>query len=148
MSDLAELLKAAVLDRYGANELANHYRAFDTICSATEDRQDAVIRLLEDHAIDLMLVIGGYNSSNTANLARICAGRVPTYHMADNDCLVSADEIRHKPVGVKTETTTRGWFPAGGPVAVGLTAGASTPDNSVGAAILKLEYFSSSPGVR
>jgi 4-hydroxy-3-methylbut-2-enyl diphosphate reductase len=63
--------------------------------------------------------------------------------VADNDCLVSAHEIRHKPVGVKSETTTRGWFPTAGPVAVGLTAGASTPDNSVGDAILKLESFAS-----
>jgi 4-hydroxy-3-methylbut-2-enyl diphosphate reductase len=86
-------------------------------------------------------VIGGYNSSNTANLARICAARVPTYHVADNDCLVSADEIRHKLVGAKAEQTTRGWLPARGAVAVGLTAGASTPDNSVGTAILTLEGF-------
>ena len=141
--EVAEMFRASMLDRYGAGELANHYRAFDTICSATQDRQDAVTRLLDDQPIDLMLVIGGYNSSNTTNLARICAGRVPTYHVADNDCLVSANEIRHKPVDLKTETTTRGWFPVGGAVTIGLTAGASTPDNSVGAAILKLEAFAS-----
>jgi 4-hydroxy-3-methylbut-2-en-1-yl diphosphate reductase len=145
--DIAELFRSAVLDRYGEGELAHHYRAFDTICSATQDRQDAVIRLLADFPVDLMIVIGGYNSSNTANLARICANRVPTYHVADNDCLVSADEIRHKAVGVKTETTTRGWLPSAGPVTIGLTAGASTPDNSVGTAILKLEAFASSGAV-
>ena len=141
--EVAGMFKASMLERYGADELANHYRAFDTICSATQDRQDAVTRLLDGQPVDLMLVIGGYNSSNTTNLARICASRVPTYHVADDDCLVSADEIRHKPVGMKTETTTRGWFPAEGAVTIGLTAGASTPDNSVGAAILKLASFAS-----
>ena len=50
-----------------------------------------------------MIVIGGYNSSNTCNLARICAERLPTYHIADPEGLVSADEIRHKPVGGKHE---------------------------------------------
>jgi 4-hydroxy-3-methylbut-2-en-1-yl diphosphate reductase len=88
-----------------------------------------------------MIVIGGYNSSNTANLARICAGSRPTYHIADPDGLVSAREIRHRPVGTKAETTARDWLPAGGDVSVGLTSGASTPDNLVGAAILKLAEF-------
>ena len=88
-----------------------------------------------------MIVIGGYNSSNTCNLARICAASRPTFHIADPECLVSADEIRHRPVGSKTETRATGWLPAGGAVAVGLTSGASTPDNLVGAAIAKLEAF-------
>ena len=65
------------------------FRAFDTICSATQERQDAVIQLLEQEALDLMLVIGGYNSSNTCNLARICDARLPTYHIAEPDCLLS-----------------------------------------------------------
>jgi len=124
-----------------AYALADHFRAFDTICSATQDRQDAVVQLLKDCAVDLMVVIGGYNSSNTLNLAKICADRVPTYHVADDDCLVSADEIRHRPVDQKAETATRGWLPPQGPVCVGLTAGASTPDNLVGATILKISAF-------
>ena len=78
---------------------ATHFRAFDTICSATQERQDAVNTLLDGFPLDLMMVVGGYNSSNTCNLARICAERVPTYHIAEPDGLVSADEIRHSPVG-------------------------------------------------
>jgi 4-hydroxy-3-methylbut-2-enyl diphosphate reductase len=88
-----------------------------------------------------MIVIGGYNSSNTCNLARICAERCPTFHIADPDCLVSAESIRHRPVGAKAETTTTGWLPATGAVTVGLTSGASTPDNLVGAAVEKLAGF-------
>jgi 4-hydroxy-3-methylbut-2-enyl diphosphate reductase len=89
-----------------------------------------------------MLVIGGYNSSNTCNLARICAASVPTFHIADPDGLLSADEIRHRSVTDKSEIVSRGWLPAG-PVRVGLTSGASTPDNLVEIAVRKLEAFTS-----
>ena len=138
---VGEMLKAAMLDRWGADELPGHYQAFDTICSATQDRQDAVVALLKEHRLDLMLVIGGYNSSNTANLARICAASLPTFHVADPDCLLSASAIRHRPVGTKAEVQTTDWLPASGPVAVGVTSGASTPDNLVAVAIAKLSEF-------
>jgi 4-hydroxy-3-methylbut-2-en-1-yl diphosphate reductase len=142
--EIGEMIRQAMLDRYGEVELGQRYQAFDTICSATQDRQDAVVALLRDHPVDLMLVIGGYNSSNTANLARICAASRPTFHVADPDCLVSPDEIRHRPVGSKTEVTATGWLPRTGPLVVGLTSGASTPDNLVGAAVARLEAFSRS----
>ena len=91
--EIGEMLRAAMTDRYGEAALPHHFRAFDTICSATQERQDAVLALLDDtQPLDLMLVVGGYNSSNTCNLARICAERVPTFHIADPECLVSADE--------------------------------------------------------
>jgi 4-hydroxy-3-methylbut-2-enyl diphosphate reductase len=138
--EIGEMLKAAMLDRYGEQDRGVHFQAFDTICSATQDRQDAVVTLLRDTPVDLMVVIGGYNSSNTCNLARICAASRPTFHIADPDCLVSAAEIRHRPAGTKSEVTTRNWLPAG-PLSMGLTSGASTPDNLVGAAIAKLEAF-------
>ena len=94
-----------------------HFRAFDTICSATQERQDAVIALLDEQPLDLMLVVGGYNSSNTCNLARICADRVRTFHIADPDCLVSA---RRDPApaggrplddGRAAKSSTRDWLP-------------------------------------
>jgi 4-hydroxy-3-methylbut-2-en-1-yl diphosphate reductase len=138
---IGEMLKKAIADRYGEIQVHAHYEAFDTICSATQDRQDAVVRLLQEKPVDLMIVIGGYNSSNTANLARICAASKPTFHVADPECLVSPEEIRHRVVGEKHETTTRDWLPPAGPIVVGLTSGASTPDNLVGAAVAKLEAF-------
>ncbi len=139
--DVQTLLRAAMVDRYGEADLDKHLQSFDTICSATQDRQDAVVALLREAPVDLMLVIGGYNSSNTCNLARICAQSRPTFHVADPGCLVSREEIRHRPVGQKTEVTTQGWLPVAGPVSIGLTSGASTPDNLVGAAIRQLEAF-------
>jgi 4-hydroxy-3-methylbut-2-en-1-yl diphosphate reductase len=143
--EIGEMLKAAIVERFGEAHLAERFQAFDTICSATQDRQDAVVRLLEERPVDLMLVIGGYNSSNTANLARICAGSRPTFHIADPECLVSATEIHHRPIGTKAETTTSGWLPQTGSLSIGLTSGASTPDNLVGAAILKLAEFCGAP---
>jgi 4-hydroxy-3-methylbut-2-en-1-yl diphosphate reductase len=148
--EIGEMLKAAMVDRFGTEALPRHFRAFDTICSATQERQDAVIALLDERPLDLMLVVGGYNSSNTCNLARICAERVPTYHIADPDCLVSPDEVRHRPVGTPSTTASReqvtaGWLPPAGALAVGLTAGASTPNNIVGQVIEKLAQFAADP---
>ncbi len=139
--EIGEMFKEAVRDRYGDAELDAHYRAFDTICSATQDRQDAVIRLLAEQPLDVMVVIGGYNSSNTCNLAHICAEHVPTYHIADPSCLVSPTAIRHRPVGQKSEVETRGWLPASRPLRVGLTSGASTPDNLVEQVVRTLDAF-------
>jgi 4-hydroxy-3-methylbut-2-enyl diphosphate reductase len=139
--EIGEMLKTAMLARYGASELPAHFQAFDTICSATQDRQDAVVRLLGQQPVDLMLVIGGYNSSNTCNLASICAATRPTFHIADPTCLVSPAEIRHRSIGDGAEVTTHGWLPEDGPVTVGLTSGASTPDNLVGAAVDRLTEF-------
>jgi 4-hydroxy-3-methylbut-2-en-1-yl diphosphate reductase len=142
---VGEMFRAAIRERYGEAALTTHFRAFDTICSATQDRQDAIIELLDTVPLDLMIVIGGYNSSNTCNLARICDARVPTYHVADPNGLVSAHEIRHRSVTAKQEQVTAGWFPADGTAAVGLTSGASTPDNLVETVVRKLETFSHAP---
>ena len=143
---IGEMFRLAIIDRYGEEATAEHFRAFDTICSATQERQDAVIALLAEQPLDLMLVVGGYNSSNTCNLARICADRVRTYHIAEPDCLLSSQEIRHRPVGAPSTTASReelttGWLPTHGPLNIGLTAGASTPNNIVGQVIKKLEGF-------
>jgi 4-hydroxy-3-methylbut-2-enyl diphosphate reductase len=146
--EIGEMLRAAMVARYGAEKIETGFQAFDTICSATQDRQDAVVVLLNERRVDLMIVIGGYNSSNTCNLARICAATKPTFHIADPDCLVSLDEIRHRPVGQKTEAISKNWLPAAGAVAIGLTSGASTPDNLVGAAIDRLSAFTKTPDAR
>jgi 4-hydroxy-3-methylbut-2-enyl diphosphate reductase len=139
--EIGEMFRAAMRERYGDAEMAGRYRAFDTICSATQDRQDAVIRLLRDEQLDLMIVIGGYNSSNTCNLAHICANEIPTYHIAEPECLISRDVIRHKPVGRKSELETTGWLNPAGPLVVGLTSGASTPDNLVEQVVRRLDAF-------
>ena len=137
--EIGEMFRTAIRDRYGDKDLALRFRAFDTICSATQDRQDAVAALLDEQPLDLMIVVGGYNSSNTCNLARMCDPRVATYHIAAPDCLVSTSEIRHKPVGRKEERISAGWLPGRGSVRIGLTSGASTPDNLVDTVVRRLD---------
>jgi len=137
-----ELFRQAMVDRYGEAGMSARFRAFDTICSATQDRQDAVVNLLKEQTLDLMIVIGGYNSSNTCNLARICAEAVPTFHIADPECLESAEVIRHRPTGGKSETRSEEWLPRAGELSIGLTSGASTPDNQVGATVKRLAALS------
>ena len=122
--------------RYGKDALDEHFRSFDTICSATQERQDAVLDLIAE-PLDVMLVIGGYNSSNTANLARICATKLRTYHIADASCIEPADgSIRHKPVDERDERDERDWL--NGVRRIGLTAGASTPNNKIGEAVERI----------
>lgn len=131
-----ETLRQAMIDRHGPDGLDARFRAFDTICSATQERQDAVLEMLKDGGLDVMIVIGGYNSSNTQALARMCAPRVTTYYIDSPGC-VDGDTIRHRQVGATTETSTASWLPNGA-VRIGITAGASTPDSVVGETIERI----------
>ena len=135
--EIQEMLRQAMRDRHGEEGLRARFRAFDTICSATQDRQDAVLKMLAEGGLDVMVVIGGYNSSNTQALARICAERLPTFHIRGPEGLAGS-AIHHRPVGVhSTEVVAAAWLPAGR-VTVGLTAGASTPNNVVGEVVEKV----------
>jgi len=127
---IAEALREAIAVRHGAASLPERFRSFDTICSATQDRQDAILKMTKE-PLDLMLVIGGYNSSNTNHLVEISGQATSSYHIQNAECLVNADRIRHKPPGAAEEIETTGWLPAGRPI-VGITAGASTPNNKIG----------------
>jgi 4-hydroxy-3-methylbut-2-enyl diphosphate reductase len=134
--EIQEMIRRALADRYGVAEMENRFRAFDTICSATQDRQDSVLELIEKKP-DLMVVIGGYNSSNTSHLAALASRHVPTYHIEDAACILGADAIRHKPFGGPAETITRAWLPDH-PATIGLTAGASTPNNKIGEVVARI----------
>ncbi|HEX6039983.1 4-hydroxy-3-methylbut-2-enyl diphosphate reductase [Longimicrobium sp.] len=131
--------------RYGGEgyDAAAHFRSFDTICSATQERQDAVEKLVAgpDGPPDVMVVIGGYNSSNTHHLAVLCARHAVTFHVADADRIDPArGTIRFKPAGSPLdapEVEAEDWLPAG-PLVVGITAGASTPNVKIGEAVERL----------
>lgn len=124
---------------YGESHRAEHFRSFDTICSATQDRQDAVRELLQDPP-DVMVVVGGFNSSNTISLAALCGERVPTYHIADPDAIeVEANRVLYRRVGKEHfEETADPWLPVGAPLTIGITAGASTPNNKIEQAISRI----------
>ena len=134
---IAAELRESMTRRWGEAGLADHFRTFDTICSATQERQDAVITLIGE-PLDAMVVIGGYNSSNTTHLAAICAQKVPTYHIEDALCIdPDTGGIRHLPAGTTKETHQASWLPAG-PARIGVTAGASTPNNKIGEAVQRI----------
>ena len=133
---IANEVGKSLAKRYGADQLANHFRSFDTICSATQERQDAIIKLMQDPP-DIMIVIGGYNSSNTNHLAHLCREYTTTFHIADATCIdVETGTIRHKPelAADAPEVITGGWL-SPGHLSLGLTAGASTPNNKIGETI-------------
>jgi 4-hydroxy-3-methylbut-2-enyl diphosphate reductase len=120
---------------HGEEYAKANFRTFDTICSATQERQDAVVELLKE-PLDAMIVIGGYNSSNTLSLAALCSESVRTFHVEDADDIDPASRtIRHRPLGSKEEVEVAGWLPNTAPIRVGITAGASTPNNKIGEAV-------------
>ncbi len=129
-------IRAAMERRYGAAELPRHFRFFDTICGATQDRQDALEKLLKE-PMDLLLVIGGYNSSNTSHLAEMGEARLPTYFIKNASKMVSEKVICHYNQQLGREVETRDWMPPG-KLTVGITAGASCPNNLIEEAIRRL----------
>lgn len=133
--EIQEVLRKAVAERYGDAETDDHFRAFDTICSATEDRQRAVRDLIRE-GLDRIVVIGGYNSSNTGHLVEIARRTIPAYHIESAACILDGERIRAKPLGGEPRVET-GWLPAG-PQVIGITGGASTPDSVVGRAIERI----------
>jgi 4-hydroxy-3-methylbut-2-enyl diphosphate reductase len=123
------LLREAIIARDGT---AGNFRIFDTICGATQERQDALKELLVG-PLDLLLVVGGYNSSNTTHLAEMGVEKVPTYFIRNQECLESPELIRHFDLSRKEEISSRtSWLPiAGREALIGITAGASCPNNLI-----------------
>jgi 4-hydroxy-3-methylbut-2-en-1-yl diphosphate reductase len=120
-------IRAAIIARDGH---AANFRFFDTICGATQERQDALFQLL-DESLDLLIVVGGYNSSNTTHLAEIGERKLPTWFIRNAGCMVSTQEIRHFDIHKKQEVSTMGWLPSKPLLCVGVTAGASCPNNLI-----------------
>jgi 4-hydroxy-3-methylbut-2-enyl diphosphate reductase len=137
---IAEEVGAAIGRARGEAARAAEFRSFDTICSATQERQDAVRELLDTNGgVDVMVVIGGFNSSNTISLAALCAERVPTYHIETAGAInPEARTIHYRvPAIAHSEAGAADWLPTG-PVRVGITAGASTPNNKIGDVVARV----------
>ena len=128
--------RAVMEKKYGVDSIGNHFRFFDTICGATQDRQDALEKMLLEPP-NLLIVIGGYNSSNTSHLAEMGEHKLPTYFIKNAAMMESAARIRHYNQHIKEEVVTQDWLPSGN-IVVGITAGASCPNNLIEDSIRRL----------
>jgi 4-hydroxy-3-methylbut-2-en-1-yl diphosphate reductase len=133
---IGKLFERTMLQKYGPTELNQHFQSFNTICDATQERQDAMLELVE-HNLDLIVVIGGFNSSNTTQLQQIAFERgIPSYHIDIVERIKSGDSIEHRQLNGQL-AITENWLPDG-EIVVGITSGASTPDKVVEDVIEKI----------
>ena len=135
--DIQDILRKAFTDRFGEAAANTRFKSFDTICGATQDRQDALRSLLEKH-MDFVLIVGGFNSSNTTHLAEIALGRAPFYHIESADDILSKDEIRGRNPETGKIEINKHWF-SEETKNIGITSGASTPDVTLLAIIQKIQ---------
>jgi len=134
--EIQRRLRQAMIDKFGAETIDQHYRMFDTICGATQERQDALIKLLAE-PLDIMIVVGGYNSSNTTHLAEMSEEKVPCYFIRNRSKILSENAILHFDLHKQEEVLTENWLPAGN-VYLGITAGASCPNNIIDDTVRRL----------
>jgi 4-hydroxy-3-methylbut-2-en-1-yl diphosphate reductase len=130
----------AMIDRYGRENLDRHFQKADTICGATQERQDALSEMLGNEKMNLLLVVGGYNSSNTSHLAEMGEAVLPTYFIKNSEKLISPTKISHYEQHKQQEVVSHDWLPEGN-VVVGITAGASCPNNLLEETIHRLYQF-------
>lgn len=135
---IQERFRQAFVRRHGEAGARERLTLVETICTATQERQDAM-RALFDSQPQLLLVVGGYNSANTGHLAALGRQRgIPTFHVAGPACLVERDWIRHWNAELEREDFSGSWWPRQVPVQIAVAAGASTPDRVVGEIMLRL----------
>lgn len=133
---IGKLFEKTMLEKYGPTEFNNHFMSFNTICDATQERQDAMFDLVKED-LSLLVVIGGFNSSNTTHLQEIGIDYgIPSYHIDGGSRILEGNKIEHKPLGKDLEITDN-WLPEG-EITVGITSGASTPDQAVEEVIGKI----------
>ncbi len=133
---IGKLFEKTMLEKYGPTEFNNHFMSFNTICDATQERQDAMFDLVKED-LSLLVVIGGFNSSNTTHLQEIGMDYgIPSYHIDGGTRILDGNKIEHKPLGKDLEITEN-WLPEG-EITVGITSGASTPDQAVEEVIGKI----------
>jgi len=116
----------------GGGEDKNSFQFFDTICGATQERQDALFEMLEE-PMDMLLVVGGYNSSNTTHLVEIGGEEVPSFFIRNSECLKNIEQIMHFDLSEKSEVSSYSGsiLDLNRPATVGVTAGASCPNNLI-----------------
>jgi 4-hydroxy-3-methylbut-2-enyl diphosphate reductase len=142
---IGKLFERTMMRKYGPSQLNQHFQSFNTICDATQERQDAMFQLV-DEKLDLMVVIGGFNSSNTTHLQEIAIERsIPSYHIDSAERIGPGNRVEHRLLSGELEVTEN-WLPEGA-IAVGITSGASTPDKVVADVVQKIEELKTAVSV-
>ncbi|MBI1933636.1 MAG: 4-hydroxy-3-methylbut-2-enyl diphosphate reductase [Ignavibacteriales bacterium] len=139
--DIADCLKETMIKKYGNKNIDAHFAdTRDTLCYATNDNQQATIDLLKEN-VDLAIVVGGYNSSNTSHIVELLEEKFVTYFISDQSKLISKNSINHFEYSTKTEVSSENYLPNKESVKIIITSGASCPDSVVEAVMLKLLSF-------
>ena len=139
--EIAQVIRQALVDRYGMDQIEDHFAdTSDTLCYATNENQNATYALVEQD-VDLALVVGGYNSSNTSHIVELCAEMMPTFFVKNAEELISEHEIQHFSLSLRTVEVREGWLPDKKPVNIALTCGASCPDAVVDGVLLRILSF-------
>jgi len=144
---IGKLFEVTMMTKYGPEDVTDRYAAFDTICDATQERQDAITDMIEDPAVaelDFILVVGGFDSSNTAHLVEIPHDKgLSVFHINEADCVQPDNSVKHRLLDGSI-VTTENWLPTDRPLKIGVTSGASTPDAYVEEALERIVLLKSS----
>lgn len=139
--EIADLLKETMIKKYGIENFNEHFAdTRDTLCYATNENQDATYGMLETTA-DFAIVVGGYNSSNTTNIVKICEEEIRTYFIDSADRIISENEVNHFDISKQSVVMSNNYLPAKYPVEIMITSGASCPDAIVETVIRKIVSF-------
>jgi len=135
-----ERLRGAFGERFGAAEMSERLQLQPTVCRATQARQSAAVKLCQQHP-DVVIVVGGFGSSNTRHLFELAGSFAPAYFIEDASAIVDANTLRTLDHQTSQPATVTGWLPAHRPVRVAVLSGASSPEIVVGEVLRKLAEF-------
>jgi len=134
--EIQKRIRQAIVDR---DQSDASFQVFDTICGATQERQDALFDML-NKPMDVLLVVGGYNSSNTTHLVEIGQENLPTYFIREASCLQSIETVVHFDLHQQSEESSPNVLSEfhNQEATIGITAGASCPANLIEETIIRV----------
>ena len=142
---IADHLKNVMIEKFGDADYKSHFAdTRDTLCYATNDNQSATYGLMDTN-VDLAIVVGGYNSSNTSHIVELLEEKFPTYFISSEKDITDDGNVEHFNFHESKLEFTENFLPSKTPLKIALTSGASCPDAVVDRVLQKvLTFFSES----